>query len=216
VLYSSPMTNAAHTAGLTNPSTGENRLFDVARWLITLLVVHFIIARARRLAAALHKPYGPDDAFLVHFFGTSDRDQIFARMTRALGRAAALEDDLLARRPIEQGFSNETRSAYAAQIIDICRALGFFRAKPIAPRAKRTHPIVGEDFKPAPATRTRIQRTAITATGPPNVHLSRATREPAPVLDPGGAANSALSEPIRVSPWSFSGRAPASVHLASA
>src|SRR5690242_16772166 len=98
------MTAVAHTSVLPNPSTGEMRLFDVARWLVTLLVVHFIIARASRLAAALHKPYGPDDAFLAHFFGTTDRDRIFARMTRALHRAAALEDELRARHLLEQGF----------------------------------------------------------------------------------------------------------------
>src|SRR5690242_7521747 len=126
------MTAVAHTSVLPNPSTGEMRLFDVARWLITLLVVHYIIARARRLAAALHQPYGPDDAFLAHFFGTTDRDQILARMTSALHRAAALEHDLLARRPLEQGFSTETRSAYAAQIIAICRALGIIPATPAA------------------------------------------------------------------------------------
>ena len=84
MLYSAAMTNAAHTSGLPNPPTVENRLFDLARWLITILVVHYIIARARRLAAALHKPYGPDDAFLAHFFGTTDRDRILTRLTRAL------------------------------------------------------------------------------------------------------------------------------------
>src|SRR5690348_13735705 len=163
------MTNAAHTSGLPNPSTGEMRLSDVARWLITLLVVHYIIVRARVLAAALHKPYGPDDAFLAHFFGTTDRDQILARMTRALSRAAALEHDLLARRPTEHGFSAETRGAYAAQIIDICRALGMLPARPKAARPTNSPSSCGRGLGPRSGPRMG-GGVAPNATGPPCIH----------------------------------------------
>ena len=203
MLYVAAMTNAAHTSGLPNPSTVENRLFDLARWLITLFVVHFIIARASRFAAALHKPYGPDDAFLAHFFGTTDRDQIFARMTRALHRAAALEDELRARRPIEQGFSAETRQAFAAHIIDICRELGFFPSERPASRPLRT--IRRGRFQTCPyhATPTaparRISSAACPglragATGPP-IQIHRGDAE--------------IKPPARVYPWNFSRRAPA-------
>ena len=209
------MTNAARTSGLPNPSTGDMRLFDVARWLIAILVVHFIIARASRLAAALHKSYGPDDAFLAHFFGTTDRDQILARMTRALDRAAALEDELRTRRPLEQGFSNETRQAYAAQINDICRALGFFPSERPASRPLRT--IRRGRFQTCPDTAAPtapIRRISTAATGPPQ-------RTPLPLRGRGrrnapgeGAANGTLSPPTRVYPWSVSRRAPASAYQA--
>jgi len=204
MLYSAAMTNAARTSGLPNPSTGEMRLLDVARWLIAILVVHFIIVRARVLAAALHKPYGPDDAFLAHFFGTTDRDRILARMTSALSRAAALEHDLLARRPTEHGFSTETRSAYAAQIIDICRALGIIPAKPTVARAKTAcaHPTVGAGLKPAPTIRMPVQRPATTAC--PGLRAG-ATGPPA-IIHRGDAE---IIPPARVYPWSFSRRAPA-------
>ena len=125
------MTNAARTSGLPNPPTGDMRLFDLARWLIAILVVRFIIARASRLAAAL-------------------------------------EDELRAHPPIEHGFSAETRQAYAAHIIHICRELGVFPAKPTLTRAKtaRVHPTVGAGFEPAPTTRMPVQRISTVATGP--------------------------------------------------
>ena len=168
MLYSAAMTNAAHTSGLPNPSTGENRLFDFLRWLVTLLVVHVIIARGRHLAAALHEGNGPDDAFLVRHFGTTDRDQILARLTRALARATALEDALLACRPTEQGFSSETRGAYATQITDICRALGLDLdpARPTATRPQNSPSPCGRGL--GPPSGPRLGGGVVpTATGPP-------------------------------------------------
>ena len=199
MLYSAAMTNAAHTSGLPNPSTGENRLFDFLRWLVTLLVVHVIIARGRHLAAALHEGNGPDDAFLVRHFGTTDRDQILARLTRALARATALEDALLACRPTEQGFSSETRGAYATQITDICRALGLDLdpARPTATRPQNSPSPCGRGLGPrsgprlgggvVPVTRRKLRARA---TGPPLSPL-----RPSGTEGPADAANFTLVAP---------------------
>jgi hypothetical protein len=164
------MNAAAQTSGLPNHSTDENRLRAVLRWLVALVIIHCLIAAGRKLAGALYKPSGPDDSFLAAHFGTTDRAQILARITCALHRAAALEDELFACHPTEQGFPIE---AIRARIVAICQDLGLF---PRAAVRGRAHRFVGADFKPVPTTRVRIQPTLVrphraTATGPPNPSL---------------------------------------------
>ena len=198
MFFSRPMTAAAQTSGLTDPSTDKVRLLAIARWLLALLIIHWLITCGRKLAAALHRgANAPDDNFLARHFGTTNRDDILARVTHAVRRATALEADVLARRPTEQGLPIEARRAIAAEIIDICRDLGIFRrartsvtasrAASRVRRAKRTpsfaRPLVGSD-SPTPA---RL------ATGPPPSSTKTAEVNPA----------------ARVYPWSFSRRAPA-------
>src|SRR5215472_13653412 len=117
------MTAAAQTSGLNHPSTGKDCLLAVARWLLALIFIHWIIAGGRALAAAARQPSGPpgedtpEDRFLVRHFGTTDRTLIRPRIARALRRAAALEARLLARRPTVQGFSIETCRTIAADMV---------------------------------------------------------------------------------------------------
>jgi len=129
-------------------------------------------------------------------------------MTRALSRAAALEDELRARRPIEQGFSNETRQTYAAQIMDICRALGFFPSECPASRTVRRGRFQTCPYTATPTPPVRRRSTTAVcrslragATGPP----VRLHREDADIAE--------IKPPTRVYPWSFSRRAPASLSL---
>jgi hypothetical protein len=203
------MNDATQTSGLPNTPTGENCLLAIAHWLIALLIIHWVIACGRKLAAALYKPWGPDDSFLAAHFGTTDRAQILTRVTRALHRATALQSDLFARRPTEQDFPIEARYAIRAQITDIFCDLGFFRraavrrCSPMPRRALAFRRTVGAGLKPAPTTRTRIQRTA-TATGPPAPVIASAARREAIPIAPSNNAGV---------PWSFSSRTPASFSL---
>src|SRR5690242_14409371 len=98
------MNAAAQTPGLPNPPTGAVCLLAVARWLVALFILHWLVIRGRTLAAALYKSWGPDDAFLAAHFGTTDRARILTHVTRVLHRAGALETELLARRPTEQEY----------------------------------------------------------------------------------------------------------------
>ena len=167
------MSAAAQTSEPANPPTGENRLLAVARWLLLLLLTHWIIGRGRQLAAALDQPWGPDDGFLATCFGTTDRTRIHARITRALRRAAALETDLLARRPTEQGFPVEARRAVGAEIIAICRELGIYPGKPARAVRRSVRPLSRFIGEPASLTLVHPRPSPVTphplqvATGPP-------------------------------------------------
>jgi len=179
------MNAAAQTAGLPNASTGAERLLDLARWLVGLLIIHWIVTCGRRLAAALYKPSGPDDAFLAAHFGTTDRALILTRITRALHRAADLRAELLARSPIEQGYPIEVRRAIGARITDICCELGLFRSARTSVIACRTSLIAcrtarkcGFPTRPCNATRTAPPcRRPTVATGPPYLNLAREAGE---------------------------------------
>ena len=163
------MTAAAQTSEPTNPQTGAERLLAFARWLVTLLFVHFLIVRGREFAADLRQhPTASDHPQFARRFGTTDLRLILARINRGLRRAAALEAELLALRPIEHGFSIEARRAIAAELIDICRDLGVFRAKPATTLAKHAQPrffALAFGVPPIPGLCTRS--SLCESTGPP-------------------------------------------------
>ena len=170
------MTAAAQTSEPTNPPTGVERLLDVARWLVFLLIIHWIVARGRELADALDwATGGPSDTFLARSFGTTDRAVVLTRITHILRRAAALQAELLARRPTEQGFPIEARRAIGAQIIDIGRDLGIFRRKSTATLARNAQPrffawtfgVPAIAAAPAAIPQLAFSLLRILATGPP-------------------------------------------------
>ena len=168
------MTAVAHISEPANPLTGKDRLLAVARWLVAILLIHWLIACGRQLADALDQPWGPDDTFLAAYFGTTDRTQILARLTRALRHAADLEARLRARRPTEQGWPIEVHRATRAEIIDICQGLGFLRCAgtPVIARPKRSsfaRPRVGGEW-PIPFLAASLAGLRA-ATGPP-AHLA--------------------------------------------
>ena len=113
------MTATAQTSGLPNPPAGADRLLAVARWLVLLLLLRWLTVRAQKLAAILQNG---SPAWPGLRASTADLDRIH----RGLHRLAALEADLLARRPTEQGLPIEARRAIAAEVIDICCDLGIF------------------------------------------------------------------------------------------
>jgi hypothetical protein len=173
------MTAAAQTSGLPNHSTGEDCLRAVLRWLIALVIIHCLIACGRKLAAGLYKPWGPDDNFLAHHFGTTDRARIFVRVTDAVRRAVELQSELFAHRPTEQGFSIEVCRAIAARLIAIGQDLGLYRRARTTTPAKNVQPC--SLFSPSPCGRgqgggvTFVPFTGQrVATGPPqNTPLPR-------------------------------------------
>ena len=184
------MTAAAQTSEPTNPTTGKVRLLAAARWLVALLLVHWLIGCARKLIAGLQLgPTDPDDTFLLRHFGTTDTTIILPRVTRALRRATALEAELLARRPTERGFPTETCRAVGARIADICRDLGIFRASRrnraapahLSSRTARRGGFETRPYNANPAIPARRRSTGPRATGPPQVHLARAAGEVASV-----------------------------------
>ena len=223
VLSSTPMNAAAQTPGLNQPPTGVECLLAAARWLIALIFIHWIIACGHALAAAARRPSGlpgadtPEDSLLVRHFGTTDRARIWPRITRALRRAAALEAQLLARRPIEQGFSLETCRAIAAEMLAICRDLGMSRGGTTAlkptPSRRRRRPCSRRSIPRMSLARARRLPSHVTvprpaATGPPrSTPLPRSARERS-----AGAARRERAQPAaqthtdtRVYPWSLSG-----------
>ena len=126
------MTAAAPTSGLTNPPTGAVRLLAALRWLVLLLLVYWLVAGGRRLAAALRQGTAhPDFPLFAKRFGTDDPAVILARVTRGLRHAEALEAALFATGPTGRRLADIAhRRAIAARIIDIGRDLGVFRAAP--------------------------------------------------------------------------------------
>ena len=210
-----PMTAATQTSEPANPPTEVVRLLAAARRLVALLLVHWLISCARNLIAGLQLgPTDPDDTFLLRHFGTTDPAVILPCVTRALRRATALEADLHARRPTEQGFSIEACRVIAAALIAICRDLGILRARSIRTIARRTHRRIFHRLRRTPTAR-RSQARSIgplrgpipsRATGPPDVSLR------APLA---GAKQPPLvrSQCNAGVPWNFSRRAPASFSL---
>ena len=208
------MTAAAQTSEPANPTTGAVRPLATVRWLVALLLVHWLIGCARNLIAGLQLgPTDPDDTFLLRHFGTTDPAVILPRVTRALRRATALEADLRARRPTEQGFSTETCRAVAAEMIAICRDLGILRGAPA--RIIRNGQSV--------ATRlSRLQRRFFPLTLIPPTTAAPATCVQ-PTACPGlraGATGPPASQPHHIDadtdagvPWNFSRRTPASFLL---
>ena len=119
------MTAAAQTSGLADPTTGADRLLAVARWLVLLLFMHWLISRGRQLVAAFHDQIPPAE---------------LARINRGLRRAAAFQAELLALRPTEGDLDDiDRRRAICAVVIDICTDLGIFRRKPVGAIAKALH-----------------------------------------------------------------------------
>ena len=180
------MTAAAQTSGLNNPPTGVDRLLDLARWLVALLFIHWLIAVGRDLADV------PDEALPARRFGITDVPLIRSRIARGLRRAVEFEAELLAH-PIQRGMPESVRRAIAATLIDICRDLGIFRpASSRAIRRTSLHRRVFHSlrrFAGQPARLTRARPTpSPTATGPP----ARLTAE--------------ITSATRVYPWSFSRR----------
>ena len=175
------MTAAAQTPDLTDRFTGKDCLLAVARWLVVVLLLRWLIARGTRIAARLHHPSVATD---------------LARITRGLRRAAALEAELLATGPTDRRMAEIAhRRAIAAEIIDICRDLGVFRGRPCGAVPKNVRRRVFHRSRPAATLRRGQARPAIPsrATGPPYPHR----------------AAHAQAE-TRVCPWNFSRRAPAS------
>ncbi len=124
------MTAAAPAPDLTNPSTAAVRLLAALRWFVLLLLIHWLIAGGRKLAAALRQGAAhPDFPLFTRRFGTTDPAVIRARITRGLHRAIALEAELRSTGPTDQRMADIAhRRAIAAIIIDIGRDLGVLRA----------------------------------------------------------------------------------------
>ena len=152
------MSAAAQTSEPANPSTGKDCLIAVARWLVVLIFVHWLITRGHKLVATLGRGIPAAD---------------LARIHRGLDRAAALQAELLALRPTEGDLDDiERRRAIAAVVIEICTDLGIFRGRPVA-AAKAVHRRVTHRLSRTPTTRRSQARPAIPsrATGPPNSPL---------------------------------------------
>ena len=156
------MSAAAQTPGLTNHSTGAERLLSVARWLVAIILIRWLILRGRELAAHL-EPHAA------------------AGVIQAVRRAVALEAELLAIHPAGPEMADIAhRRAIAAVIIEICRGLGIFRplAAP-APRRRRIGPRSGSRRGHHPSIlrmspdQARLPPSPA-ATGPPRgPHLAR-------------------------------------------
>ena len=204
------MTAAAQTSEPTNPPTGKDCLLAIARWAVALLLVHWLIVCARKLAFVLQLgPTDPDDTFLLRHFGTTDTAIILPRITRALRRATALEANLHARRPTEQGFSIESCRAIAAEMVAICRDLGILRGARTSVIASRTAPRMRKgkrspSFASHPRLRGERPAASLAATCP-----LRVATGPPRIIHRGDAEAAVMRLATRVYPRSFSGRAPA-------
>ena len=176
----------------TNLPIGEVRLLAAVRWLVALILVHWLIGCARKLIAGLQLgPTDPDDTFLLRHFGTTDTAVILPRASRALRRATALQADLHARRPTEQDFSTKACRAIAVELIAICRDLGILRAKSISAVAKRVHRrIFHRSRRTPPARRGQVRSIGplrgpipLRATGPPWPHHGDAENDELRIAD---------------------------------
>jgi len=211
------MNDAAPSPGLTNPTTAALRLLAALRWLVLLLLIHWLIAGGRKLAAALRQ--GAEHPHFPHFakrFGTDDPAIIRDRIAGGLRRATALQAELLATGPADPRLADIAyRRAIGAVVIDIGRALGVFRDAP-ARIVRRNSNLVPRPLFPftaepailaAPATCAQPSACPglrAGATGPPQrTPLSRNARERVP---PRSRSNAGV-------PWSFSRRTPASFSL---
>ena len=184
------MSAAAQTSGLNdNPTTGKDCLLAAVRWLVTVMLIRWLIVRGHALTAAIHRRSAtPADAVLIRRFGTADITLILDRISRGLRRAAALEAELLAIRPTVQSAMADIarRRAIAAVIIDICGDLGIFRARP-APamrrsttrRARRIPSYARSIHRnaAAPAVMRAASSPRARATGPPRLNLAHAVAE---------------------------------------
>lgn len=201
------MTAAAQTSEPTNPPTGAVRLLATARWLVALLLVHCLIGWARNLTAVLQLgPTDPDDTFLLRHFGTTDPAIILPRVARALRRATALQADLHARRPTEQGFSIEACRVIAAEMTAICRDLGILRGAP-ARIARSGHS--------AASYRNLVRRCWFprTVSRPTNAAAPATSAQPTATGPPASQPHHRDAKTNAGVPWNFSRRAPASFSL---
>ena len=182
------MSAAAQTPGLTDPFTGKDRLLAVARWLVCLILLRWLILRGQKLVATLHHRIAAPD---------------LARIDRGLRRAIALHAEMLAIRPTEGELDDiGRRRAIAAVIIEICTDLGVFRARPGSATAKnarrrvqsRSYPQTPHLARPAAEVAFVANSDAARARDGPH------TRKP----------RNSDARSTRVYPWSFSRCAPAS------